>query len=174
MYEESLRMPFLIRYPAEIPAGTTCDALAMNVDFAQTFLDYAGVPADGRMQGCSLRPLLRGEDVSDWRESVYYRYWEHDDSEHHVWAHYGVRTRDHKLVYYYSDGLGIPGTSDNRYEPEWELFDLRTDPWELHSVYEDPAYAGVRAELTTELARVQAECGDTPWTPSTRMAGVPR
>lgn len=162
MYEESLRMPFLVRYPREIEPGTTCDALAVNVDFAQTFLDYAGVPADARMQGRSLRPLLRGEMPSDWRDCVYYRYWEHDDAEHHVWAHYGVRTHRHKLVYYYADGLGIPGASSVPQEPEWELFDLRDDPWEMRSVYDDPAYAGVRTELTAELARLQAECGDIP------------
>ncbi|MBQ1031394.1 sulfatase [Micromonospora parva] len=171
MYEESLRMPFLIRYPAEIPAGSTTGALAMNVDFAQTFLDYAGVPADGRMQGRSLRPLLRGEAVDDWRQSVYYRYWEHDDDEHHVWAHYGVRTHDHKLVYYYADGLGLPGTSATAQEPEWELFDLRADPWEMRSVYDDPAYARIRTALTDELARVQRECGDTPWQPQAAVTG---
>ncbi|MEU0562354.1 sulfatase [Dactylosporangium sp. NPDC006015] len=165
MYEESLRMPFLIRYPAEIAPGSSCAALAMNVDFAQTFLDFAGVPADERMQGRSLRPLLNGQDVEDWRQSVYYRYWEHDDSEHHVWAHYGVRTHDHKLVFYYADGMGLPGTSSSREAPEWELFDLKADPWELRSVYDDPAYAEVRATLLEELARVQQECGDRPWTP---------
>jgi arylsulfatase A-like enzyme len=162
MYEESLRMPLLVRYPREVPAGTRSDALVLNVDFAQTFLDLAGVPAPPRMQGRSLRPLLHGEQPADWRRSVYYRYWEHDDGCHHVWAHYGVRTRTHKLVRYYADGLGVPGTSDRVMPPEWELFDLERDPQELHSVHDDPDYAGVRAELEAELARLQAELGDVP------------
>ncbi|MFE3448949.1 sulfatase [Nonomuraea sp. NPDC059194] len=162
MYEESLRMPFVIRYPREIPAGSVGEALATNVDFAQTFLDFAGAEAHPRMQGRSLRPLLRGERVADWRTSVYYRYWEHDDGIHHVWAHYGVRTERHKLVYYYADGLGLPGTSNQVFAPEWELFDLESDPWELRSVHDDPAYTDVRRELAAELARIQAEIGDKP------------
>ncbi|WP_250917799.1 sulfatase family protein [Streptomyces albipurpureus] len=163
MYEESLRMPFLIRYPREIPAGSASDALAMNVDFAQTFLDYANVEALPRMQGATLREVLKGETPDDWRSSVYYRYWEHDDGIHHVWAHYGVRTDRYKLVYYYADGLGLPGTSETVMEPEWELFDLQEDPWEMRSVYHDPAYAQVRRELEAELARVQEEIGDKPY-----------
>ncbi|MCP2341735.1 arylsulfatase A-like enzyme [Actinomadura rupiterrae] len=163
MYEESLRMPFLIRWPGVIEPGTSHDALAVNVDFAQTFLEAAGVPAPDRMQGRSLLPILRGEHPADWRRSVYYRYWEHDDGIHHVWAHYGVRTHTHKLVYYYADGLGVPGASDRTYTPEWELFDLGADPWELRSVFHDPAYASVRAELTAELARLQDELGDEPY-----------
>ncbi|WP_327091533.1 sulfatase [Nonomuraea sp. NBC_01738] len=162
MYEESLRMPFVVRYPREIPAGGVNGDLVVNVDFAQTFLDYAGVAAHPRMQGRSFRPLLRGEAVGDWRTSAYYRYWEHDDGIHHVWAHYGVRTDRYKLIYYYADGLGIPGASDRVFAPEWELFDLAEDPWELHCVHDDPAYAAVRAELEAELARVQAEIGDEP------------
>jgi arylsulfatase A-like enzyme len=165
MYEESLRMPFLIRYPGDIPAGTTATALVSNVDFAQTFLDYAGVPADPRMQGRSLRPVVRGQTPADWRRSIYYRYWEHDDGSHHVWAHYGVRTDRHKLVFYYADGLGLPGASERRFQPEWELFDLESDPWELHDVYHDPAYSAVVEQLTDELARVQKETGDAPWQP---------
>ncbi|MFI6819035.1 sulfatase [Nonomuraea sp. NPDC050328] len=162
MYEESLRMPYVMRYPREIPAGGTNADLVVNVDFAQTLLDYAGVEPHPRMQGRSFRPLLRGERPAGWRESVYYRYWEHDDGIHHVWAHYGVRTERHKLIYYYAAGLGIPGASDRVFEPEWELFDLAEDPWELHNRYHDPAYAAVRAELEAELARIQAEIGDTP------------
>ncbi|MFI6322875.1 sulfatase [Nonomuraea sp. NPDC050556] len=162
MYEESLRMPFLIRYPREIAAGSANGDLIVNVDFAQTFLDFAGVAEHPRMQGRSFRTQLRGEAAEDWRTSVYYRYWEHDDGIHHVWAHYGVRTDRYKLMYYYADGLGLPGTSDRVFEPEWELFDLAEDPWELRNVHADPAYAEVRAALEAELARVQAEVGDKP------------
>jgi arylsulfatase A-like enzyme len=162
MYEESLRMPLLVRYPREVPPGSVCGDLALNVDFAQTFLDLAGVPPHPRMQGASLRGLMRGDQPEAWRESVYYRYWEHDDGSHGVWAHYGVRTERFKLIYYYSDGLGQPGASDRAHEPEWELFDLESDPYELQSVYDRPEYREVRDGLTTELARQQAEIGDRP------------
>ncbi len=162
MYDESLQMPFLVRYPREVSAGTTSDAMVTNVDFAPTFLDYAGVEAIERMQGRSARPVLAGSTPADWPMSMYYRYWEHDDDPHHVWAHYGVRTHDYKLIYYYAAGLGIPGAGPTDFPPEWELFDLRTDPRELRSVYDDPAYAGVRAELTTELERLQRQFADVP------------
>jgi arylsulfatase A-like enzyme len=141
------------------------DELTMNVDFAQTFLDFAGVEAMPQMQGRSLRGVMQGQKPYEWRQSVYYRYWEHDDGIHHVWAHYGVRTHDHKLVFYYNDGMGLPGASDQVMAPEWELFDLTKDPWEMNSVYDDPAYAEVQAELKAELARLQEEIGDRPWQP---------
>jgi arylsulfatase A-like enzyme len=165
MYEESLRMPMVVRYPREIPAGIRTDAMISNVDVARTFLDYAGVPAPARMQGRSLRPVLAGDTPDDWRQAVYYRYWEHDSEPHHVRAHYGVRTDRYKLIFYYSDGLGQPGASTRRFPPEWELFDLESDPRELHNVYDDPAYREVRADLTTQLAQLQRETGDQPWHP---------
>jgi arylsulfatase A-like enzyme len=159
MYEESLRMPFVMRYPREIEAGTVADGMALNVDFAQTFLDYAGVDADERMQGASFRPLAQGETPDDWQTTMYYRYWMHL-AHHHVYAHYGVRTLTHKLIYYYADGMGTPGSADDPKPPEWELFDLRSDPLELNSVYDDPAYADAVVELKTELARLQSSVGD--------------
>jgi arylsulfatase A-like enzyme len=162
MYEESLRMPLLVRYPREVAAGQGRPELTMNVDFAQTLLDLCDVPAPSRMQGHSLRPLLRGETPRDWRQAVYYRYWEHDDGSHGVWAHYGLRTERHKLIYYYNDGLGQPGASESQAPPEWELFDLESDPYEVHSVYDDPAYRAVRDELTVELGRQQRAIGDEP------------
>lgn len=162
MYEESLRMPFLVRYPGVVAPGSVCDDLVVNVDFAQTFLALAGVSAPARMQGHSLLPLLRGERPSDWRTSVYYRYWEHLDTSHNVCSHYGVRTKEHKLVYYYGEGFGQAGASSESRTPEWELFDLVRDPRELHSRYDDPAYATVVKELTDELARLQASVGDVP------------
>lgn len=162
MYEESLRMPLLVRYPREVGAAQSCDGLVLNVDFAQTLLDLAGVPAPARMQGRSLRGLLRGEPPVDWRRAAYYRYWEHDDGSHGVWAHYGVRTERYKLIYYYNDGLGQPGASPAVAPPEWELFDLESDPYELVSLYDDPAYATVRQDLTRELRREQKAIGDRP------------
>lgn len=162
MYEESLRMPLLIRGPGVVPAGAVCDEMVLNVDFAQTFLELADVDPLPSMQGRSMLPLLRGEHPEDWRRSMYYRYWMHDDGTHHVRAHYGVRTERYKLICYYGDGHGLPGSSDRRFEPEWELFDLERDPRELTSVYDDPEYRQVRHDLEAELDRLQREVGDLP------------
>lgn len=162
MYEESLRMPLLLRYPRLVEAGGTSDAITMNVDFAPTLLDLAGAPAHPRMQGRSLRPLLTSEQPADWRDCAYYRYWEHDDGSHHVWAHDGVRTDRYKIVRYYADGLGLPGTSNRTMPVEWELFDLADDPYERRNVFADPTYEQVRADLQARLAAVQREVGDEP------------
>ncbi len=159
MYEESLRMPFIVRFPREVQAGTVNKDMILNVDFAPLFLDLAGIDIPAAIQGRSIRPLLQGETPADWRQSMYYRYWMHK-AHHNVYAHYGIRTHRYKLIYYYSDALGQPGAIDETYEPEWELFDLKKDPYELHSVYDDPAYAGVVAQLQEELHLRQAEVGD--------------
>lgn len=162
MYEESLRMPFIIRYPREIEPGTVNKNMILNVDFAPTFLDYAGIEVPGQMQGASFRPLLNGEVPEGWQTSMYYRYWMHL-AHHNVYAHYGVRTLRYKLIYYYADALGQPGAIDEPKEPEWELFDLEKDPYELHNVYSDPAYADVVKELKEELHRLQRKVGDKPY-----------
>jgi len=162
MYEESLRMPFIIRYPREIAPGTVNGNMILNVDFPVTFLDYAGVDIPDSMQGVSFRPLLKGQVPEGWQASMYYRYWMHL-SHHHVYAHYGVRTLRYKLIYYYADALGQPGAIDDPKEPEWELFDLEKDPYELYSVYDDPAYERVVRELKLELHRLQEMVGDEPY-----------
>jgi arylsulfatase A-like enzyme len=161
MYEESLRMPLLVRYPREVAPGTATNAMVLNVDFAQTFCDLAGVEPSRPMQGRSLRPLLGGAAPDDWRTSMYYRYWMHGDGSHHVHAHRGVRTERYKLIHFYNEPLGQPGAEGEPRDAEWELFDLRDDPWELMSVHEDPAYGQVRRELEAELERLSAEVGDT-------------
>ena len=162
MYEESLRMPFIVRYPREIEPETVNEEIILNVDFAPTFLDFAGIEIPEAFQGSSFRPLLNGETPPGWQTSMYYRYWMHL-AHHHVYAHYGVRTRRYKLIYYYADALGTPGSIDDSKEPEWELFDLEKDPYELNSVYDDPAYADVVKELKGELRRLQTELGDEPY-----------
>ena len=161
MYEESLSMPFLVRYPAMIAPGSTCDAMALNVDVAPTFLELAGVDVPEGVQGRSLVPLLRGGVPDDWRTSMYYRYWMHRDSAHNVPAHYGVRTLTHKLICYYNDPLDQLGAHGPADPVEWELFDLVADPLETTNVYADPASAAVVAELRAELTRLQTELGDT-------------
>ena len=162
MYEESLQMPFLMRYPRAIAPGTVNTQIITNVDFAPTFLDFAGLPVPAAFQGHSFRALCQGETPPGWQTAMYYRYWMHL-ADHYVYAHYGIRTTRYKLIYYYADALGQPGAIDDTKPPEWELFDLAHDPYELHSVYDDPAYADVRRELRAELRRLQTQVGDTPY-----------
>ena len=159
MYEESLRMPLVMRYPRRIEAGGVSADMVLNVDFAPTFLDLAGLEPDDSIQGRSFAPVLTGDAPSDWRQSFYYRYWMHR-SHHNVFAHYGLRTHRHKLIYYYADGLGHSGSAGERHEPEWELFDLQQDPAELHNIYDRPDMADTVAALKDELHRLQAEVGD--------------
>jgi len=159
MYEESLRMPFVIRYPREIEAGSHCQNIVTNLDFAKTFLDYAAIEAPGEMQGRSFRPILNGETPDDWPTSMYYRYWMHMQG-HAVPAHYGIRTQRYKLIYYYGKPCGMNGVSQIETEPEWELFDLEKDPQEMNSVYGNPEYAEIQKDLEAELARLKKEAKD--------------
>jgi len=144
MYEESLRMPLLVRYPRITKPGSVNRDLVQNIDFAPLFLDAAGQPTPADMHGRSLLPLLRGETPSDWRKSIYYHYYEYP-AVHSVKRHYGVRTLRHKLIHFYHD------------VDEWELYDLEKDPHELNNVYADPAYAAVATELKAELERLRAQ-----------------
>lgn len=162
MYEESLKMPFVVRYPRQIPAGSSTEAMAVNVDFAQTFLDYAGIPAPADMQGASLRSVMAGTVPEGWRTSMYYRYWMHLDEHHNVYSHYGIRTHRYKLIYYYAEALGTIGSKDEKRPPEWELFDLEKDPFEMNNVYSHPDYADTVRQLKQELAQLQREVLDEP------------
>ncbi len=162
MYEESLRMPFLVRYPGAIRPGSVNGDIALNVDFAPTFLDYAGSKAPAEMQGRSFRANLEGRTPKNWRQSMYYRYWMHNSNDHHVPGHYGVRTKDWKLIYYYGKPLGMKGAQEPNTEPDWELFDMKKDPREMKNLYHDPAHAGTVKKLKAELDRLQKEAGDQP------------
>src|SRR5690625_4919697 len=165
MLDESLTMPMLIRWPAQIVAGSRVSDMITNVDFAATLLEMCGANPSAlpEQQGRSFLPQLRGETNPGWRQSVYYRYWEHDDPEHHAPAHYGVRTQRYKYIHYYNDGLGTPGSSDRVMPVEDELYDLAADPHELTNVAADPAYAGVLEEMTALTAQLQADYGDAPY-----------
>lgn len=160
MYEESLRMPFIVKYPQAIRAGSVTEDFALNVDFAETFLDYAGVDIPSFMQGTSLRPVMEERTPNDWQTSHYYRYWEHLSEPHKVVAHYGMRTHRYKIIYYYGEALGSSNTVDESREPEWELFDLRLDPYELNNVYDDPEYKDTKEALKKELYRLKEQVGD--------------
>ncbi|MEM7532601.1 MAG: sulfatase [Chloroflexota bacterium] len=162
MYEESIRIPFLMRHPQFVMPNTTSDKMVLNVDFAPTLLDYAGLRIPNDMQGQSIRPLLEDHDdaaTSDWSTAMYYRYWMHL-AHFNIPAHYGVRTERYKLIYYYGEALGSAGAIDQSTVPEWELFDLETDPHELMNRYDDAAYADVVVALKEELARLRGELGD--------------
>jgi arylsulfatase A-like enzyme len=118
----------------------------LNVDFAPTFLDAAGLPIPGDMQGRSLVPVLRGRTPADWRTSMYYRYY-HDPGHHNTRAHYGVRTRTHKLIHFWK-------------KDQWELFDLVNDPLEQHNLYGEPGQEKLTESLKSELLRLKHEVKD--------------
>jgi arylsulfatase A-like enzyme len=147
MYEPSLRMPFLVRWPGVVRPGRATEAMAINCDFAATFLDLAGRPVPADMQGRSLVPILKGPVPADWRTSMYYRYY-HDPGDHNTRAHYGVRTATHKLIYFWK-------------KDQWECYDLVKDPGEMRNIYGDPAAGGVVEKLKAELARLRKEVGDS-------------
>jgi len=146
MYEESLRMPFLMRWPAAIKPGTRSGAIALNIDFAPTFLDAAGLPVPRDMQGRSLLPIVQGRTPAGWRTSMYYRYY-HDPGDHNTRAHYGIRTRTHKLIYFWK-------------KDQWELFDLVSDPFELHNLYGQPGQEQLTTTLKAELFRLKESVRD--------------
>ena len=159
VYEESLRIPLIARYPATIEAGSRDDHIVNNTDLAPTLLSLAGVSPPDFMQGHSLVPLLTGNDPQDWRESTYYRYWM-NYAHHDVPAHYGLRTKLFKLIFFYGLPLDAPGARRADTRPGWELYDLRSDPGELKNVYGDPEYADVAVQLKAELLRLKSKLGD--------------
>jgi len=146
MYEESLRMPLLMRWPARIKPGSVGKGMVLNVDFAPTFMAAAGLAVPSDMQGRSFLPLLSGQVPQDWRTAMYYRYY-HYPMHHRVQPHYGVRTERYKLIYF------------NKLD-QWELYDLQQDPRELKNVYADPASAETVRHLKAELQRLKTELKD--------------
>lgn len=158
MYEESMRMPMIVRFPGVVPTGTHSSALINNTDFAPTILDFAGVKAPAYMHGRSIRPILEtGKTPDDWRKATYYRYWMH--LAHH-WnpAHFGIRTDRYKLIFFYglkNDGTGI------QTPPGWELYDLEKDPTEMNNLYDDPACKPVIADLKQQLLELRNQYDET-------------
>jgi len=148
MYEESLRVPLLARWPEKIEAGSVCDELVLNLDYPETILDIAGRPPPDDMQGRSFLPLLLGERAVEWRKSFYYRYYD-SRTNFNTPRHLGIRTKELKLIYY--DELDY-----------WELYDLRNDPAEMHNLSEDPNWSQRLAKLKSELAIIQKQVGDDP------------
>ena len=172
MYEESMRMPFIVHFPNGVEAGIQSDLLINNTDYAPTMIELAGGKKPDYMQGNSFINTLMGEDEVDWRIATYYRYWMHM-IHHEVPAHFGLRTKDHKLIFYYSqhhktDEKGKEYYWWKQYQPvknippvAWEFYDLQNDPRELHNRYNDPAYQGIISILKKELKRVRVQLNET-------------
>ncbi|MBK8965548.1 MAG: sulfatase [Lewinellaceae bacterium] len=149
MYEPSLTIPLVMRFPPKIPAGTVSDALALNLDFASTFLDVAGITPPADMQGQSLVPLMRTGKAKGWRKSMYYHYYEYPYGWHDVKKHYGLRTQRYKLIHFYND------------IDAWELYDLKRDPGETENRYGQRKYRRLTKKLKRELLRLQMQYRDT-------------
>ncbi|MEX0324286.1 MAG: sulfatase [Puniceicoccaceae bacterium] len=147
MFEESFKMPFLIRWPGVVNPGSRPQELIQNIDYAPTFAEIAGIRIPEDIQGHSLVPVLKNE-AKDWRKSVYYAYYE--EGEHAVPRHFGVRTHRHKLIYF-------PDTD------EWNMFDLHKDPTEMINVYDNPEYLKIRSALTTEYLRLRDHYDAPPY-----------
>ncbi len=172
MYDESMRMPFLIRYPKRIKAGSTNGDLINNTDFAPTLLELSGSRAPAQMQGRSFAKALAGEQLENWRTATYYRYWMHL-MHHDNPAHFGIRTQDFKLIFFYGQAekettYGTPSMPWNKasylIEPTlqaWEFYDLRSDPNENRNEYDNPKYAETISLLKTQLKQIRDELDES-------------
>ena len=148
MYEEALRMPFIIRYPGKIKPGTIVEDIVSNIDFAPTLLEMAGIPVPEAVQGNSFFSNLKGKTPQDWRQSMYYHYYEYP-FYHRVQPHYGIRNQRYKLIHFYYD------------VDEWELYDRKNDPNEMNNVYNDPDYIEVVNKLTQDLKEMRIKYKDS-------------
>ncbi|BDD02266.1 sulfatase [Persicobacter psychrovividus] len=172
MYEESLRMPFIVRDPSSKINGTHNDLLINNTDFAPTMISLAGGKVPAKMQGRSFQRTLRGKTEKDWRTATYYRYWMHM-IHHWVPAHFGVRTQRYKLIFYYSehyldDQAQKPFYWKMQYDSvteeipvSWEFYDLEKDPKEMNNRYDDPAYQEIISKLKEEILAQRAKYNET-------------
>ena len=173
MYDESMRMPFLMRYPKLMKAGSVNGDLINNTDFAPTLLELAGSKAPATMQGRSFAAALSGQPPENWRTGTYYRYWMHL-MHHDNPAHFGVRTSDYKLIFYYGQAEkeathgkpSMPWKKEASYRieptpPAWEFYDLRNDPQENRNEYLNPKYAGTIRELKAQLKQLRSELNET-------------
>lgn len=158
IYEESLRMPFVIRYPKELRGGTRIDDIILNIDFPALLADYAGIPKPDYIQGHSFRENLKGTPSKDWRDRMYYRYWLHHPDRP---AHFGIRNSRYKLVFFYGQGLGMKGASDSPTTPAWEFYDLLEDPHELNNAIDESRYASQIGEMKEQLWKEREKWGDT-------------
>jgi len=147
IYEESLRMPFMVKYPKKIKAGSVNEDIITNIDFAPTLLELAGISTTQKMQGTSFVPVLEGNTPKDWQDAMYYHYYEFP-FWHHVQPHYGIRTQNYTLAHFYYN-IDV-----------WELYDLKKDPGQVKNIYKDPNYAEVTAELKVKLKNLMIKFED--------------
>lgn len=156
--EESARMPFVIRYPTEVPSGNRLKDLVLNIDFPVLILDYAGINAPESFQGKSFRKNLTGHTPPQWRKSMYYRYYAHALNRP---AHLGIRTHRYKLIFYYGLSLGMNGTyTEEAFPPAWAFYDLQEDPKELQNQYDNPKFQNIIKTLKSELIGLRNQYGD--------------
>ena len=158
MYEEAMRMPFIVHWPNGIRKGRVNNWLINNTDFAPTILDIAGAATPGYMQGRSFAAALKGAGKpDDWRKVTYYRYWMHMAHNLAVPAHFGIRSDRYKLMFFY----GSSPQGDNRTPVSWEFYDLDKDPNEMHNRYSNPEYGKIIGNMKSELERTRAELDET-------------
>ncbi|WP_298319431.1 sulfatase [uncultured Aquimarina sp.] len=174
MYEESMRMPFFVRYPESIKPNTRTDAIINNTDFAPTLIEMAGGIVPKKMQGHSFKKILEtGKEPENWQQSTYYRYWMHMAHQHANPAHFGIRTKTHKLIFYYGKYWVDTDNPDAKWNKDswgndftnhtpvaWELYDLEKDPKEMNNVYHNPSYKDIITELKTELKKKRVQLNE--------------
>ncbi len=175
MYDESMRMPFFVRYPKELKSGIRTDAIINNTDFAPTMIELAGGKTPDYMQGKSFKSILEtGQEPENWQKSTYYRYWMHLAHRHQNPAHFGIRTKDYKLIFFYgkywvntdnpdatwnTDSWGNDFTNDT--PVAWEFYDLKNDPNEMNNAYNNPEYKEVITDLKTQLIKLREDLNET-------------
>ncbi|MEL6945229.1 MAG: sulfatase/phosphatase domain-containing protein, partial [Bacteroidota bacterium] len=152
MYEEALRMPFIIRYPKEITANSRNKDIILNIDFPSLFADYAGISTPDFLEGRSFRNNLKGKTPKDWRTSMYYRYWLHQSNRP---AHFGIRNERYKLIFFYGQPLGMPDAHRETTAPSWEFFDLQNDPQERRNIYYNTDYHETINEMKKDLLELK-------------------
>ena len=169
MYEESMRMPFMVRYPKKIKAGTKSDAIVNNVDYAATIIELAGGKEPEYMQGKSFKEILyNGKEPEGWKQATYYRYWMHMGHNHNNPGHLGIRTKDYKLILFYAEDFR-PDRQRAKWNScvgtktpvAWELYDLKRDPNEMQNVYGRPEYAEITKDLKAQLKQMRIDLKDT-------------
>ena len=142
MYEESLMMPLIVKWPGVTKPDSRSVQMVQNLDYAQTFLEMAGAEIPSNMQGRSLVPILKNGKADDWRDSIYYHYYEYP-SVHMIPRHYGIRTERYKLIHFYQFGN------------EWEMYDLKEDPDELTNIYGKSDKKSLQKDLKEQLVAIR-------------------
>ncbi|HUV66894.1 MAG TPA: sulfatase/phosphatase domain-containing protein, partial [Sedimentisphaerales bacterium] len=168
MYEEGMRMPFIVRYPPTIKGGSRCDLLINNTDFAPTMIELAGGEVPDYMQGRSFKRTIDGKKEKNWREETYYRYWMHMAHNLGTPAHFGIRTKKYKLIFFYGVDCEDPprtdywgSQADIITPPGWEFYDLEKDPHEMNNEYHNPEYSEIIDDLKRRLKAVREELNET-------------